>query len=78
MRPCVVCLCWASARPVPTATARAFTLCCILRGMSPLTRLALRTVTRLNAEDLTAAELDEWAPALQDAAERLQDQRHDA
>jgi len=45
--------------------------------MSPLTRLALRVVTRLDAGQLTAAELDEWAPALQDAAERLQDQRQD-
>jgi len=45
--------------------------------MSPLTRLALRVVTRLDADKLTPAELDEWAPVLQDAAERLQDQRQD-
>ena len=42
-----------------------------------LTRLALRTVANLSADKLTQAELDEWAPAIQDAAERLQDQRQD-
>jgi len=44
--------------------------------MSPLTRLALRVVTRLDADELTAAELDEWAPALQDVTDELQDRRH--
>ena len=45
--------------------------------MSPLVRFAFRVVTRIDASKLTPAELDEWAPALQDTAERLQEQRED-
>ena len=57
MRPCVVCLCWASARPVPTATARAFTFCCYDPAMPADLIDTLRSADVDRMDDVTLHEL---------------------